>query len=232
MQSISIIIPTYNEADGIGKLIQYLQDYGGNYVKEIIVSDGGSTDDTMSIAGAAGAFTTLSPHKSRAAQMNHGASLATGTVFYFVHADTFPPVSYASDIVTAINAGYLFGRYRTKFDSNRKILLFNAWFTRFDLFICYGGDQTLFMNHELFQQIGGFNGSMRIMEDYDIVTRAKSTDARYKIFSSAALISARKYETNSWLRVQTANYTIIRMYKKGASQEEMVNKYKQLLNYR
>lgn len=232
MQSISIIIPTYNEADGIGKLIQYLQDYRGSYVKEIIVSDGGSTDDTMSIAAAAGAFTTLSPHKSRAAQMNHGASLATGTVFYFVHADTFPPVTYASDILAAMNAGYAFGRYRTKFDSNRKILLFNAWFTRFDLFICYGGDQTLFMNHQLFQQIGGFNGSMRIMEDYDIVTRAKSTDARYKIFSAAALISARKYDTNSWLRVQTANYTIIRMYKKGATQQEMAERYRSLLNYR
>jgi GT2 family glycosyltransferase len=88
------------------------------------------------------------------------------------------------------------------------------------------------MQRTLFDQIGGFNGSMRIMEDYDIVTRAKSTGARYKIFSSAALVSARKYDTNSWIRVQTANYTIIRMYKKGASQNEMVHRYKELLNYR
>lgn len=232
MQHISIIIPTYNEADGIGRLIQYLQEHGGNHVKEIIVSDGGSIDDTVSIATAAGALSTLSPDKGRAAQMNHGASLATGTIFYFVHADTFPPSSYAADIIAAINSGYAFGRYRTKFDSNKKILLFNAWFTRFDLFICYGGDQTLFMDRNQFQKIGGFNGSMRIMEDYDIVTRAKSTGALYKIFPSAALVSARKYETNSWLRVQTANYTIIRMYKKGATQKEMAERYRALLNYR
>ncbi len=232
MQHISIIIPTYNEADGIGTLIQYLQEHGGNYVKEIIVSDGGSMDDTISIATAAGAIATLSPDKGRAAQMNHGASIATGSIFYFVHADTFPPVTYACDILAAINSGYAFGRYRTKFDSDKKILLFNAWFTRFDLFICYGGDQTLFMQRKLFDQIGGFNDSMRIMEDYDIVTRAKSTGARYKIFSSDALVSARKYDTNSWLRVQTANYTIIRMYKKGASQNEMAQRYRELLNYR
>lgn len=232
MQHISIIIPTYNEADGIGTLIQYLQEHGGNYVKEIIVSDGGSMDDTISIATAAGAIATLSPNKGRAAQMNHGASIATGSIFYFVHADTFPPVTYASDILAAINSGYAFGRYRTKFDSDKKILLFNAWFTRFDLFICYGGDQTLFMQRKLFDQIGGFNDSMRIMEDYDIVTRAKSTGARYKIFSSDALVSARKYDTNSWIRVQTANYTIIRMYKKGASQNEMAQRYRELLNYR
>lgn len=230
--NISIIIPTYNEADGIGKLIQYLQEHGGSHIKDIIVSDGGSIDDTMSIATAAGAFATLSPHKGRAAQMNHGAGLATGTIFYFVHADTFPPVAYASDIVAAMNDGYTFGRYRTKFDSNKKILLFNAWFTRFDLFVCYGGDQTLFMDRQLFQQIGGFNGSMRIMEDYDIVTRAKSTGARYKIFLSAALVSARKYEANSWLRVQKANYTIIRMYKNGATQQAMAERYRSLLNYR
>lgn len=232
MQSISIIIPTYNEANGINRLISYLQKHGGDSIKEIIVSDGGSVDDTILIAAAAGAITALSPYQGRAAQMNHGATLATGSVFYFVHADTFPPVTYASDILSAINKGYAFGRYRTKFDSNKKILLFNAWFTRFDLFICYGGDQTLFMQRSLFDQISGFNGSMSIMEDYDIVTRAKSTGARYKIFSSTALISARKYDTNSWLRVQTANYEIIRMYKKGATQEAMAKRYKKLLNYR
>lgn len=232
MQNISIIIPTYNEADSIGKLIVYLQKHGGTHVKQIIVSDGGSNDDTLSIAKTAGAIALLCPNKGRAAQMNHGASIATGSIIYFIHADTFPPVSYALDILTAINSGYAFGRYRTRFDSDKKILLFNAWFTRFDLFICYGGDQTLFMDRQLFQQIGGFDGSMRIMEDYDIVMRAKSTGAQYKIFSSATLVSARKYETNSWLRVQTANYKIIRMYKKGATQEEMANKYKQLLNYR
>lgn len=230
--TISIIIPTYNEEASIGKLILFFQNHLNKKVKEIIVSDAGSTDDTILIARKSGAITITSPIKGRAAQMNYGASLANGEIFYFVHADTFPPVSFASDILKAIQNGYGFGRYRTKFDSNKKILLFNAWFTRFDLFICYGGDQTLFMTRSLFEQIEGFNGEMRIMEDYDVVTRAKSTGARYKIFGSTALVSARKYETNSWWRVQTANYEIIKMYKKGASQEQMANRYKQLLNYR
>ncbi len=145
---------------------------------------------------------------------------------------SLPPVSFATDIQEAVDGGYAFGRYQTKFDSPKKILLFNAWFTRFDLFICYGGDQTLFMRKELFQKINGFNSQMRIMEDYDIVVRAKEQKMPYKIFKKATLVSARKYDTNSWLRVQTANYTIIRMYKNGASQDDMVNTYKNLLNYR
>lgn len=232
MSKISVIIPTYHEADGIAKLVHYLKMYGGKEILEIIISDGGSADQTLQLASEAGAIAVKSPNKGRAAQMNHGASLAKGEVLYFVHADTFPPACFASDILKAIENGYGFGRYQTRFDSNKKILLFNAWFTRFDLFICYGGDQTLFMTRSLFEKIEGFNAEMRIMEDYDIVTRAKSTGARYKIFGSAALVSARKYETNSWWRVQTANYEIIRMYKKGASQEQMANRYKQLLNYR
>jgi len=230
--SISIIIPTFNEAAVIDKLVGFLIRNNNGMVKEIIVSDGGSADETVQLAAKAGAQVVTSPQKGRAAQMNYGASCATGDILYFIHADTYPPASFATDIIQAIQDGYSFGRYRTKFDSSKKILLFNAWFTRFDLFICYGGDQTLFMDRKLFEQIGGFNSSMRIMEDYDIIIRAKSTGARYRIFPSAALVSARKYETNSWLRVQTANYEIIRMYKKGASQNEMVQRYKELLNYR
>lgn len=230
--SISIIIPTFNEAAVIDKLVGFLIRNNNGMVKEIIVSDGGSADETVQLAAKAGAQVVTSPQKGRAAQMNYGASCATGEILYFIHADTYPPASFATDIMQAIQDGYSFGRYRTKFDSSKKILLFNAWFTRFDLFICYGGDQTLFMDRKLFEQIGGFNSSMRIMEDYDIIIRAKLTGARYKIFPSAALVSARKYDTNSWIRVQTANYTIIRMYKKGASQNEMVHRYKELLNYR
>jgi rSAM/selenodomain-associated transferase 2 len=232
MASISIIIPTYNEAANISKLINYLLENGEGKIAELIISDGGSTDLTVELAVKAGAKTVLSPQKGRAAQMNHGATIATGDIFYFIHADTFPPTSYVKDILNAIQKEYDFGRYRTRFDSSRMILKLNAWFTRFDLFICYGGDQTLFIRRSLFERINGFDAQMRIMEDYDIVTRAKATGGKYKIFAKTALLSARKYDTNSWLRVQTANYTIIQMFKRGASQEAMATRYKQLLNYR
>lgn len=69
------------------------------------------------------------------------------------------------------------------------------------------------------------------MEDYEIVERARKK-RKYKIFSKAALVSARKYDTNSWLKVQLANRTIVKMYNKGASQVEMVEKYQEMLVYR
>ncbi len=228
---ISIVIPSLNEQENIASLVEYLKKSGGNAHAEIIVSDGGSTDKTMELAENAGASAVLSPEKGRAAQMNYGASVANGDILYFVHADTFPPTTFPSDIEKSVADGFLFGRYQTKFDSNKFVLKLNAFFTRFDLFMCYGGDQTLFAEKKIFDSMGGFNASMRIMEDYEFIERARKL-AKYKILPAKALVSARKYETNSWYAVQKANYTIIQLYKNGATQDEMVNKYRELLNYR
>lgn len=228
---ISIIIPTYNEAENIARLVSYLTANSNKDTCEIIVSDGGSRDDTVNIAQLAGAKVVLSAHKGRAAQMNYGASIALGNILYFIHADTLPPATFVDDIQKAGSEGFSFGRYRTVFNSDKLILKINAFFTRFDWFVCYGGDQTLFITKSLFQAIKGFNEQMLIMEDYDIVTRAKKA-GRYKILSKAALVSARKYETNSWLKVQCANRTIVQMYKNSAPQQDMINKYKEMLVYR
>jgi rSAM/selenodomain-associated transferase 2 len=228
---LSIIIPTYNETENIGSLISYLKKASlGNEV-EIIVCDGGSNDETIYHAREAGATVILSPTKGRAAQMNFGASIAKGNIFYFIHADTLPPECFVADIEMAVNQGYDLGRYRTKFAGNKNILKMNAFFTRFDLLVCYGGDQTLFIKKKLFTQINGFNNDMLIMEDYDIVKRARVL-GKYKIFKKSALVSARKYETNSWLKVQKANKIVVSMYNNGSSQQAMINKYQELLNYR
>lgn len=231
LQMITIIIPTYNEAAVISDLIQFLKKETSGESVEIIVTDGGSKDKTIELAEKAGANQVISTSRGRAAQMNIGARHANGQVLYFVHADTLPPKGFANHINRAISEGYDFGRYRTKFRSNKLILRLNAFFTRFDWFLCYGGDQTLFVKTEIFEKINGFNSDMLIMEDYDFVKRAKLV-GRYKILNQSALVSARKYQNNSWLKVQIANKKIVDMYKKGASQHEMVSKYKQLLDYR
>jgi rSAM/selenodomain-associated transferase 2 len=223
---ISIIIPTYNEAETITGLISYLKKNNGT---EIIVSDGGSIDDTILLAKNAGANAVVSPNKGRASQMNYGASLATGDVFYFVHADTFPPASFIDDITNAVHDGFNLGRYQTKFNSTKFLLKLNAWFTKFDWFMCMGGDQTLFITKKLFEKAGGYKQEMLIMEEYEFCVRARKNE-RYKIFNNTTLVSARKYEGRSWLKVQRANYIAIKMYKNGASQKQIAHRYKQLLS--
>lgn len=228
---ISVIIPVYNEEENVGKLVRYLIEHKNEIDIEVIVVDAGSTDDTIRMAESAGATVVVSSQKGRAAQMNYGASLAKGDILYFVHADTFPPASFVNDIIGAVENGFDLGRYCTRFNSRKWYLKINAWFTRFDWFICLGGDQTLFITRPLYTKAGGFKPDMLIMEEFEFVPRARK-NARYKIFNKPALISARKYDTNSWWQVQKANKKIVSMFKKGASQEDMVSIYKRMLNYR
>lgn len=227
-QKISIIIPTYNEAASIGKLVNYLRKYGREQVREIIISDGGSTDETVRIAEQAGAVVFVSPQKGRAVQMNFAVTKASADIFYFVHADIFPPVNFADEIIKVVQDGFDFGRYRSKYDSSNLMLKINAWFTRFNWFICYGGDQTLFISRKLFEQSGGFKNELLIMEEFEFCGRLMK-QGRYKIFSDTALISARKYTGRSWLRVQLANRKAVQLFKKGTSQEEIVKAYQEML---
>ncbi len=225
---ISIVIPTYNEAENIVSLITYLNNNSNNLIAEIIVSDGNSNDETVDLSKAAGAITFTSPEKGRAAQMNYGASKSTGDILYFVHADTFPPESFTTDIIEAVKNNFDCGRYQTKFNSKKWVFKFNAFFTRFDWFICYGGDQTFFITKKLFTELSGYNAAMQIMEEYDLTARAKQK-SRYKIFNKTALVSTRKYEGRRWWQVQMANRKAVQLFKKGASQIEIANTYREML---
>jgi rSAM/selenodomain-associated transferase 2 len=228
---LSIVIPTYNEEENIGNVVSFIRENIKAAEAEVIISDGGSEDNTLEEARKAGAKAVLSPGKGRAAQMNYGVSIAKGDVLYFIHADCYPPSTFVNDIQWAITHGFDLGRYRTKFNSKKTLLKLNAWFTRFDLFICMGGDQTLFITRSLFKLCNGFREDMRIMEEYEFCERARKR-GKYKILKGEVLISARKYETNSWVQVQLANFEVISMYKRGASQHDILNVYEQMLNYR
>lgn len=228
---ISIIIPTYNEADNISSIVSYFKASEGDCLAEIIVSDGGSTDDTIAIAKACGAITAISPVKGRAGQMNHAVSLATGDVYYFVHADCKPPKSYQQDILRAIEDGFDCGSFRTVFDCNSYMLKVNAFFTRFNYLFFRGGDQSIFVTKQLMNKVGMYKEDMLIMEDYDFLTRIQK-QGKFKLIPKATLVSARKYDENTWLEVQRANYSVVKLYNKGATQEEMIATYKRMLKYR
>ena len=224
---ISIIIPTLNEEENIMKLIPYLHQCCKGFDTEIIIVDCGSSDKTISLAKSL-PVKIITTAKGRAIQMNSGAVVAKGDILYFVHADSIPPPSFCKDIIAAIGGGYKLGRYRTYFGSKKWIFKLNAFFTRFDWFMCYGGDQTFFIEKILFNTIKGYNESMLIMEEYDLVARAKEI-AKYKIFSKAAIISVRKYEKNSWYKVQRANYKTVQLFKKGMPQNQLLAQYKEAL---
>lgn len=230
---ISVIIPTFNEADNIACLIETLKKFGDTNLHEIIIVDSpNSTDNTNVIAQNLSTISIKSPQKGRAAQMNFGASIATGDILYFVHADTKVNPDYCSDIAKAISTGHDFGCYRYQFDVDDWLLKVNAFFTRLPFIWCRGGDQTLFIRKEDFMKVGKFREEYQIMEDYEFIIRAKKV-LKFKIIPKNVIVSARKYKTNSYLRVQKANFIVMRMFLSGkASQQEMTETYRRMLDYR
>ena len=228
--SISVIIPTYNEGAAIGRLVQDLQRYGAGQV-EVLVVDAHSPDGTAAAARQAGATVLLAPQPGRAAQMNYGAAHATGEILYFVHADVGIHPDYAATLQAAVAQGHAAGCYRFRFDSAHPLLRINSFGTRFKGIMSRGGDQTLFVTRALFGQLSGFDERFVIMEDFEIIQRIRRV-ASFHIVPQDVLVSARKYETNGWLRVQLANLTAFSLFFLKASPVRIARTYKAMLNYR
>ena len=227
---ISIIIPTYNEEAAIGQLVSFLKNNAQGAVADIIVVDGGSQDQTLKLAEAAGAKALLAPQKGRAIQMNFGVSQATGDLFYFVHADALPPATYVNDILAALTEGYVIGCYRFRFDSKKILLKINSYCTRFDRIMCRGGDQSLFVTKAVFTEFKGYRNEYVIMEEYEFIRRVRQKYA-FKIIPKDVIVSARKYDQNGDLRVNLANLTVFILFLAGCSPYKLLHIYKRLINH-
>ncbi len=228
MNQISVIIPTYNEEGNIKKLITHLNKITTSNVLEILVIDCGSSDKTVEIVESLGVKAIVSDCKGRAVQMNLGAKIAKGDILHFIHADTLPPVSCFDDVIEAIGEGYEMGCFTYKFDSNFLLLKINSYFTRWDKMWSRGGDQTLFIKRAVFEKLNGYRDDYLIMEEYELIERAREK-YNFKIIKKDAIVSARKYKKNGYLRVQIANLLAFRMYRRGNSQEQIANIYRRLL---
>ncbi len=224
---ISVIIPTYNEAEYISQSIKKINAARNNEI-ELIITDGGSTDDTIKIATSCGAKAIISERKGRAAQMNRGASVATHSILYFLHADSIPPQDFTSKILDAESKGIRSGCFRLQFDYSHWFLKANAWFTRFNVNAVRFGDQSLFTTKEVFEKSGGFREDLLMMEDQEIIHRLKK-HGRFKVMNDYVITSARKYLDNGVYRMQSIFYRIWAMYYLGYSQEQMLNVHRRLI---
>lgn len=224
----SIIIPTFNEASQIKQTISKTLAAKGAHPAEIIVADGGSTDDTVAIAKECGAITLLSGRKGRGAQMNTGAAAAKGDILYFLHADSIPPKNFAANIIRARNAGAISGCFRLTFDYKHWFLQANCWFTRFNVNAVRFGDQSLFITKDVFYKTGGFKEDLVVMEDQEIIHRIKK-HGKFKVMNAAITTSARKYRVNGIYKMQLIFFRIWLLYYLGYSQDHLLKLYKFLI---
>ncbi len=222
---ISIIIPALNEEDHIGELINciYTNSTSKN-VSEILVIDGGSTDNTVPIVQKTGAA-VFSSEKGRAKQMNFGAKMARGNILYFLHADTFPPENFDLHILNAFSKHEKAGCFQMRFDSDNWLLRIFAWFTRYSLSICRGGDQSLFISKELFIKANGFNENYIVFEDNEFISRLYQR-TNFKILPYQVKTSARKYNKVGVVKLQYHFGVIHLKNYLGAGPDKLYDYYK------
>tara|TARA_R110002051_G_scaffold115316_1_gene188385 strand:+ start:314 stop:1021 length:708 start_codon:yes stop_codon:yes gene_type:complete len=220
---ISIIIPVLNEAGHIADILNFLHlNCNTNHIEEIIVVDGGSSDNTPSLAKKFGA-TIVHSEKGRAKQMNKGAELASGSILYFLHADTYPPKDFDIYIINAVASKNHAGCFRMKFDSNNWLLKASAWFTRINHKICRGGDQSLFITKELWDRSKGFNEAYLIYEDTEFIGRLYKF-GEFEVLPYTVVTSARKYNKNGTIRLQY-HFGVIHLINLLGAGPERLHKY-------
>ena len=154
---ISIIIPTLNEQNALPKTLKSVLNQTGEH--EIIVVDGGSSDDTVRIASSYARVKVVFAVTGRASQMNAGAELARGEWFLFLHADTQLPkggLRLIEDIGNdqSVKAGGFCHRFSGENWGLRLISWINN--RRCKMTRVFYGDQAPFVRRSLFKELGGF----------------------------------------------------------------------------
>jgi rSAM/selenodomain-associated transferase 2/rSAM/selenodomain-associated transferase 1 len=175
--------------------LQALREHG----HEIIVVDGGSLDDTRNIAGPL-TDSVIASERGRAKQLNQGASVATGEVLWFVHADSTVPPDADHGILSALDGSKVWGRFAVQLSGRNPV--FRIIERMMNLRSCVSGivtgDQGLFVLRGTFEQAGGFP-DIALMEDVRLSRRLKRY-SRPACVRARLLTSSRRWEQNGLIR--------------------------------
>ncbi len=226
---ISIIIPVLNEEKTLSKTLSCLQSFR-HCGHEVVVVDGGSTDNSLKLAREAAADEVIDSvvvsKPGRALQMNSGAAIATGGVYLFLHADTVLPDS-ALNLVSSFNHNKRYwGRFDIRLSSDRKIfrLIERLVNLRSRLTSIATGDQAIFIEAELFKSIGGFP-EIVLMEDIAI-SRLLKKQLMPVCLKAKVITSSRRWETNGVLATVLLMWKLRLYYFFGVSPDKLGRLYR------
>ncbi len=219
--NISIIVPTLNEATTLEGLLP-----AAAMAAELIVVDGGSTDDTVMRARALG-FRVLKSDQGRGAQLNLGAAAAVSPLLLFLHADTVLPENFAAAVTECLaDRGTILGAFSLEVAASGLLLSLICKGTniRARFFRLPYGDQSLFLRREDFQTLGGFP-KIAIMEDYVFVRQAKKRGAIVTLHQ-AVTTSGRRWQKLGPIRTTLINQLMILGYHLGIAPEKLALFYR------
>ena len=220
---LSIVIPVLDDADALRLSLPRALDSAD----QVVVVDGGSSDDSCRVARELGAVVVESA-AGRGVQLNRGAEQADGEVLIFLHADSELPADARSQIESAIADGYQGGGSQIRFDVAGPLLRFGAgWInsrtrlTRLPL-----GDQAQFVTSEAFADVGGFN-DWPILEDLDFMRRLKRSH-RVAVLPGPVITSSRRFRRLGSLKTITINWAIWTLYAAGMAPERLSRWYRKV----
>lgn len=222
--SISIIIPCLNEAEGIVEALEALQAFRARGA-EVIVVDGGSSDDTVARAHAR-ADRVLTAPRGRAAQMNAAVAQARGEILLFLHADCRLPEAADGLIIDGLRRERKsWGRFDVRIAGRQPLLrvveaLMNA---RSRLTGIATGDQGIFVTRSLFEAAGRFP-EIALMEDVELSRRLKRYGAPLCL-PHRITASARRWEKNGVLRTILLMWGLRLAYWLGVDPDKLALRY-------
>jgi rSAM/selenodomain-associated transferase 2 len=189
--SISIIIPTLNEADFIAGTLALIPKEPG---LEVFVVDGGSRDDTPVISQSLGASVLFSS-PGRARQMNLGAAASNGDILLFLHADTHLPEGFNGHIHQCLRDPLVVaGAFRLRLAPPIKGSAFIEKMAnlRAEKWRLPYGDQAIFVLTNKFKELGGYK-EIPLLEDVDLVRRLR-TVGRLAVIPVPVVTSSRRWK--------------------------------------
>jgi rSAM/selenodomain-associated transferase 2 len=221
---ISIIIPTLNEADALPATLA--RAWAIPEVAEIIVADGGSVDDTGTLAAEAGCR-VLQATPGRGSQIRLAAAQARENVVLILHADTWlPPHAGAAAIELLSRPGMVAGGFWRQFDAGAPLSMRGARFKSWLLLTTLGyvyGDQALFLTRNVLERIGGFPAEP-LMEDVCLCERLRPL-GRIGLANAVATTSWRKFQQNGVANTYWLMTRVMWAYRRGVSPEKLRELY-------
>jgi rSAM/selenodomain-associated transferase 2/rSAM/selenodomain-associated transferase 1 len=225
-KALRIVMPVLNEGGTLVARLQALAPLRARGV-ELVVVDGGSTDDTWAIASALADQVLLAP-RGRASQMNAGARDCTADVLLFLHADTQLPVGADQLIADALHAGHQWGRFDVHIDGTYAALpvlpvVARPMNLRSRLTGIATGDQAIFVKRAVFESLGGF-ADVPLMEDVELSTRLRRHSAP-ACLRTPVLTSGRRWEQHGVWRTIGLMWWLRAAYFFGADPDALARRY-------
>ncbi len=204
MSALSVIIPTLNEEHQLPALLADLRrQQSGSH--QVIVCDGGSSDQTCSLAHASGARIVAS-RAGRGLQMNQGAAVANGDDLLFLHADC--RLGDDRQLAAALDhiklhrrqlghdrvAGHFGLRFERCEGGHDFMFRFLEAKTRSNRPGTINGDQGLLISRRWFDALGGFDSTLPFLEDQRIAAKILA-HGQWLLLPGELRTSARRFET-------------------------------------